>query len=465
MGIAVRWWAVVVCGLLATGCAGFQPKPIVAREVLHDLQRIRLDALRPLGQPASEAPAPQPPAFDPSDGLSVDEAVAVALFLNPEIRAFRRERGVAEGDLVAAGLLPNPQLQVTWLFIQGFTKGLMTAGWDIGVSWSPPRPGERGAKVARAQARIEEVRAQIGSEEWQLATEVRKAHAGLWAAGERLRLIDASVALQDRLRRLVREKLAAGDASRLDANLVELDYAERLREGITIRNDHDRARLALNRLLGLPPSTELALQGERDLLVYRRWDLKASALEAAMVDRREDLRAAKQEYEQAEQALRLAYIQRIPWFSFGPAYQRNPQDEHVNGIGIGLSFDLPLANLNQGEIARLEGTRDKLRESFVAKVHGARAEVNDGLRNLRAQERLARLYEETVTPALEESARLSEAALELGDVNALQFVAAQDKTLRGHRDRIETGLEYWKAVFDLERALGARLAEIEGKGD
>jgi cobalt-zinc-cadmium efflux system outer membrane protein len=461
MGIARRWYLLAACSLLATGCAGFQPKPIVGRDVLRDLQRIRLDALRPL-DPAPETPTLGPAAFDPADGLSADEAVAVALFLNPEIRAFRKERGVAEGERVAAGLLPNPQLQVTWLFIQGFTKGLMTAGWDVGISWSPPRPGERSAKVARAEARIEEVRAQIGAEEWRLATEVRKAHTGLAAAGERLRLVDASVALQDRLRRLVREKLAAGDASRLDVNLVELDHAERLREQVSIRNDHDRARLDLNRLLGLPPSAEVALQGERDL-VPRDWNLNASVLEIAMVERREDLRAAKQEYEQAEQALRLAYIQRIPWFSFGPAYQRNPQDEHVNGIGIGLSIDLPLANLNQGEIARLEGARDKLREAFVAKVHGARAEINDALRNLRAQERLARLFKDTVTPALEESARLAEAALELGDVNALQFVAAQDKTLKGRRDGIETGLEYWKAVFELERALGARLAVVDGK--
>ena len=42
-----------------------------------------------------------------------------------------------------------------------------------------------------------------------------------------------------------------------------------------------------------------------------------------MVERRPELKAARQEYEQAEQALRLAYIQRIPWFWFGPAYQRD----------------------------------------------------------------------------------------------------------------------------------------------
>ena len=166
--------SVALLTLSATGCAGYVPKPIAEREVLRQLQAVRLEALRP----ASTAETPRS-EFDPTDGLSSDEAVAVALFLNPDLHAFRKERGVAEGELIAAGLLPDPQFQVTWFFVQGITRGLGTAGWDVGLNWAPPRPGERGAKVARAQARIEEVRAQVAGEERRLATEVRKAYATL----------------------------------------------------------------------------------------------------------------------------------------------------------------------------------------------------------------------------------------------------------------------------------------------
>ena len=449
-----------VLALSAGGCAGYVPKPIAEREVLQQLQAVRLEALRSASTP--ETPRTD---FDPTDGLSSDEAVAVALFLNPELRAFRKERGVAEGELIAAGLLPNPQLQVTWLFVQGITKGLGTSGWDVGLNWAPPRPGERGAKVARAQARIEEVRAQVAGEERRLATEVRKAYATLGAAEQRIRLVDASMALQERLRKLVQDKLAVGDASRLDANVVELDYAERRREQAALLNDRERARLDLNRLLGLPPTIAVVLQDGADVLPYPPLTLDPPALETTMVEKRDDLKAAKQEYEQAEQQLRLAYIQRIPWFTFGPVYQRDQEEGGpLNSFGIGFTLDLPLANLNQGEIARLEGARDKLREAFVARVHGARAEVYEALRNLRGQERLVQIYQEVVRPALDESARLADASLELGDVNALQFVTAQDKALKGRRDGIEAQLEYVKAVFDLERALGARVRDVGGKG-
>jgi outer membrane protein, heavy metal efflux system len=390
--------------------------------------------------------------------------VAVALFLNPDLRAARKERGIAESELVAAGLLPNPELQLTWLHIENFTKSLATSGFDIGLTWAAPRPGERRARRARAEARIEEVRAQVADEEWRLAAEARTAHAVLWGAQERLRLADAALSLQGRVRQFLRDKRELGDVSRIEANLIELEYVETLREREVIAAEQQKARLDFNRLLGLPPTLEVPLQVV-DGLAYRPLALKPAVLESTMLDRRPDLRAAMQEYEQAEQSLRLAYIERVPWLRLGPAYERDGSagEGAVNKLGLSVGFEIPIANLNQGEIAKLEATRDKLREGFIAKVHVARAEVNDAYRRLRAQERLVRLFEDVIRPALDENAALTDAALELGDVNVLQFVSAQGKVLKSRREFIEAQLEYWKAVFELERALGARMADVEGR--
>jgi cobalt-zinc-cadmium efflux system outer membrane protein len=458
---APRLLPLLASAFLVAGCGSYQRRPLVEQDIFRELQGIRLEALRPAtNEPTSTAPA----GFDASDGLSADEAVAVALFLNPDLRAFRKERGVAEGELIAAGLLSNPELQVTWLHIEHFTRSLATSGFDLALNWAPPRPGELGAKQARAEARIDQVKAQIAGEEWRLAVTVREAFIALLAAEERLRLVESSLRLQERIRQFIRDKRQLGDASSLEVNLVDIEFTSIVREELTVRNERDRTRLELDRLLGLPPRLELRLQIVGDPLAYSPFSLGLQTLEQAFIAHRPDLLALKQKYEQAEQSLRLAYIRRWPWFRFGPAYARDEiNGEAGNRWGVELGVDLPLANLNQGEIARLEAEREKLRESFAATLHEARGEVHEAYRNLTAQAQLIRLFEESIRPALEETVRLTEAGFQAGELNLLQVITAQDKALKSRREDLQARLEYWKAVFELERATGIRLRDLQSE--
>ncbi len=447
---------IVVC-LGTAGCGAYHRKPIADRQVLHDLQTIRLEALAPV----QAKPDQNAPNIDTANGLSVDEAAALALYLNPNLRAFRKERGVAEGQLVSARLLPNPEISSSAL-------ANLVGGGGIGSSslaalFSPPRPGERGARISRARAKIEEVKNQISAEEWQLAADVRKAYLTVSALEDQLKIDDASVRLQERIRRFFLQKRELGDASRLDLNLVNVEYALALRQREVTSSDRGRARQALLQLLGLPPLYDLKLKASSDSIAYRPLHLDPGILESLMIERRAQLAAAKQEYEQAEQDLRLAYIQRIPWFRVGPSWERESgkSEGTVDRLGITLGLDLPLLNLNQGLIASLEGTRDKLRDGFTAKVHLARAELNEAYRNLQAQERLIRLYRDSIQRTLDENVELTESGFQLGEFNLVQLVATQDKVLRSRREFVNTELEYWKAAFDLEAAIGAHLSEAE----
>lgn len=458
-----RCSVITLIALLLVGCADFQPKPIFERDVLRELRAIRLEAIQPeTGIKHSHLPIPsESRGFDVTNGLSSDEAVAAALALNRDLRAFRKERDVAEGELIAAGLLPNPELQLTWLKIEGITTSFATGGLDLGLNWAPPRPGERGLKKARAKSHIDEVRTEIAGAEWRLATEVRKAYAILLAVEVRLRLTEALLHLEERILDFEQDKRALGDASRLDVNLAKISTAEARFERETLFNERNQARQALNRLLGLPPLYAIKLEAPDDPLAYQAYPLRLDQLENVMIEKRPDLRAAKQVYEQTEHSLHLAYLQRIPWFRFGPAYARDELDDAVkNRWGIGLGIDLPIANLNQGEIARLEATRDKQREAFSALMLQGRAEVNEAYRSLRAQEGLIRLYQETTEPALNENLELTEAGFEMKEFDLLQLLTTQDRIFKSRRQFVEAQLAYWKAVFDLERAIGARLAEI-----
>jgi len=460
----------VLIGIFAsglTGCAtGYKRRPLNERQLLVDLQKIQLETLKPDPAPANVQRLVPNSSFDPANGITADEAVLIAEYLNPEIRAFRAERGIAEGELITARLLSNPELQFNLLNIQHFTTGLATAGVNSGLSWIPPRSGERAARIQRAQARVEEVRAEISEREWRLAAETRKAYYAVWVLQERRLLAEAALRLQARTLEFYEEKAKLGDTSRLEVNLARLAYGDSYRELQAIIADSDRVRQELNRILGLPPLYPVKVKTADQSLAYHTLNLDLASLEMVMLDHRPDLMAAKQAYEQAEQTVRIERLQRWPWFRLGPAVERD-QGDNANAItklGLGFSVDLPIFNRNQGEIVRAEAERNRARDAFVAALHGDRAELNEAYRNMKAQEQLLAIFDSKIKPALDDNARLTEDALQLRDFNLLQLITTQDRVLRMRRDYLNAQLEYWRSVFELEKATGAPVSDLMKQG-
>ena len=413
--------------------------------------------MHPSATPEKVKPLASGGSFDASKGLTVDEAVVVAEYLNPGIRAFRLQQGVAEGELVTARLIANPQLQFSLFNIQGFTKSLATAGVDSALTWAPPRPGERNARIRKGQAHVEEVRSLVSEQEWILALEVRKAYYTALASQERERLASASLKLQKRVLEFYEEKQKLGDASRLYLNLARLSYGDAAREQRTIANEFGRALQELNRLLGLPPLYEVTLREPRENLEYRPVKADLPALETQMLHQRPELQAAKEEYEQAEQAVRISRYEKWPWLQFGPSYRREETEggRIANWLGPIVGLELPIFNFNRGAIMSAEAERDRLYQAFVSRTYESRAELNEAYRNLKAQEQLIELFQSDIKPALEENRQLTETGLQLKDLNLLQVLAAQDRVLRSQSDFVQEELEYWKSVFDLEKSVGA----------
>src|SRR5204863_8366115 len=90
-----------------------------------------------------------PPHLQLKDGMSVDDAVAIALWNNATFQADLTQLGIARGDLVEAGVLPNPIL--TLLFPVGSKPLEFALKQPVGALWQRPR------KVAAARKEAERV--------------------------------------------------------------------------------------------------------------------------------------------------------------------------------------------------------------------------------------------------------------------------------------------------------------------
>ena len=95
---------VLTLGVAAAACATTQA-PDRAKIATAITERSGVDAK---GLPAPGPKWAPPPGTSLDDGLTIEEAVGIALWNNPDFQVALTSLGIARADLVEAGLLKNP---------------------------------------------------------------------------------------------------------------------------------------------------------------------------------------------------------------------------------------------------------------------------------------------------------------------------------------------------------------------
>src|ERR1700758_2852149 len=108
--------------LTLNSCAlyqGYQPKPITEDAVARELRPKSLNFLR-IQATQINHPTLRPGGIEPA---------------NPKLRAERNRRGIAEAQLIQAGILPNPSLSYSIDPVTGGVTGGTVPGYGVTASW------------------------------------------------------------------------------------------------------------------------------------------------------------------------------------------------------------------------------------------------------------------------------------------------------------------------------------------
>ena len=342
--------------------------------------------------------------------FGVDDIAMLALLNNPDLVAARTQRGVAQAQLLSAGILPNPSIGASYGFLLGGpgTDNALTAGLSQDLRSLVTLSARKGA--ARQAAR--EVDASLLWQEWQTVGKARLLAVDL-IEGERQRrpLQQQLDLLQDRLQRS-RQALEQGDRT-LAALVPELNAAADVRKQLDdLERLQETRRRDLDAFLGLSPQANLPLD-ETIALPPIDADAVTQAL-PGLADRRPDLVALQLGYAAQEEKVRGAVLAQFPMLSLGLSGGHDNSDIHT--LGPQISIELPLFDRNQGNIALERATRQQLHDEFSARLASARGEVQALLADqvlLRQQydARQAQLAE------LEQTARSADNAYRSGDLD------------------------------------------------
>jgi cobalt-zinc-cadmium efflux system outer membrane protein len=347
---------------------------------------------------ADQTPGAAPPGAVGSAatgrGMTVEEAVAIALTRNRDVIAAKMEIEAAELDVLAARVYPNPTLEyaVGNLVIGNANPqmgAVMTHPGVFGQSIQSVGIGEildvwskRAARTHAAERGVEQRRYLTEDALREVVHAVRSAFADVLRAQSERDMAREVAARHTETARLSQARFRAGDIAEAELRRIEL---EGLRYGNAVIDadlqlDLGRQRLAT--LLGLGPNGA-ALPAERLAEPAERITFDLPRLVAAALERRPDLKAAGAARAAGDARLAAAEREVYPDLTLGATYTHSSftiSGDNPNSLGLSLSLPLPLFDRNQANIghARLDIRRA---ENDVLRLRlGVEADVTEAVR-------------------------------------------------------------------------------------
>jgi cobalt-zinc-cadmium efflux system outer membrane protein len=384
--------------------------------------------------------------------LTVDAAVEVALLGNPSLQATYEELGIAQADLVQAGLLSNPVLSGALLLPGGpeLPKLELSIAQELLELFTLPLRKKLAAQeVERAQLRV-------AHEVLSLAAEVREAYFTLLASQSALALQRTLVETSGSSAELARRQQRAGNISELDLVSQEAQYQQARLDVARAEVEVFSQRERMNRLLGAW-GRRTAWTLPASLPELPKDDPSLEQLEATAISQRLDLAAARKATQLMEQSLQLARNTRLLGsVEVGAMGEREPDGERL--IGPELTLELPLFDQQQASIARLEAQLREARKRQDALAVDIRSEARATRQRLLTARRVAEHYRAVLLPLRERIVAESQLFYNAMLLGVYQLVQVRQEQVNTYREYLESVRDYWIARSDLERVLGGRLS-------
>jgi outer membrane protein TolC len=322
-----------------------------------------------------------PIVIDGRGGYTPDEIAVMVVVVSPELRALRDQRGVAQAQVVQAGILPNPQLGYSVDRPNGIYNPAVVSGRSLGLSWEVTSLLTRHDQLGSAWAGAKAIDLSVAWEEWQAAQDARLRAFRILSLERRLPLAKSiEVSMEDTLA-LTKKAVALGLKTTADMTVAVEAWSQAQNARFDLEQQFVAERAALNLGLGMAPADRVPLKYPvPDASLALGPVPEADYLLQGLEERRLDLIALRYGYESEEASLRAAVIAQFP--KIGLSVNKANDTTPIYTRGLGVTVDLPIFDRNQGQIAMGQATRQQLFDEYVARVAEARSEVEKVIENL-----------------------------------------------------------------------------------
>jgi cobalt-zinc-cadmium efflux system outer membrane protein len=363
----------------------------------------------------------------PLPRVTMEQAVDLALQRNQAIRAERLNVDQSKANEITASLRPNlvftslnqgfPAFnpsQLTWDYVansQTFTQS---------VSYLFERGGKRDKRIQVAQDATDLTARTVADAERQLRFQVVQAFISVLLARSNLDLARDDLKDFSQVVDINKQRMTSGDISEGDYLKIALQKLQFEQDVSAAEVALVQSKAALRQLVGYESVAEdFDVVGD---LAHRKHPVTLETLQAEALAARPDLQAARANSKLATDTVVLATGNRardvtgeIEYERFGP----------VNALGFFVSFELPIHDRNQGEIARSKVAVTQAQESESATRFGVLTDLVSAYSGLQTNDKVASLYEAGYLEQARQSREISNYAYRRGASSLLDLLDAE----------------------------------------
>jgi outer membrane protein, heavy metal efflux system len=390
--------------------------------------------------------------------LTADSAEQIALLNNPRLQATYEELGIAQADLVQAGLLSNPVFSAEVRFPKyhalPFELNVMQDFVDLLMLPLRKRAGQLAFDAAKGR---------VTSEILNTASDVRSAFYRAQGAQQIVEMRRSVVQATGASFEAARQLHEAGNSSDLTFAQEQALYEQSKVELSKSEREALDAREELSALMGLwgkdidwklPPRLPDLPADEVDV----------SQLESLAIAQRTDLAAAKSEV--AATAQQLGITRSVG--PFGDVKAGAHLDKESEGpLTIGPAIEIPLPIFNQGQPAIAAATA-RLRQSerrYQSLAIEIRSQVRRARNRMTAAHDMAIHYQSVILPLRHQIVEQNQLQLNGMLTGIFQLLQAKQAEIDAGREYVQALQEYWLARCELEKAIGGRIKELSPQMD
>jgi cobalt-zinc-cadmium efflux system outer membrane protein len=390
--------------------------------------------------------------------ISLDQAIELALAHNHALIATRTLIFQNQAQETTANLRPNPVLGADAQFIPIFSPSDFSKDdldlaqqFDLGLSYLFERGHKRQSRLQAARDQTAVTRAQVTDAERTLTFNVGQQFVSVLLAESTLQLALEDLKSFQTTVDISESQFKAGAISEGDYLKIRLQFLQFQTDVSSARLAKAQALIGLREMLGYN-----AVPADYDVigdLAYEPLKANLEDLQVKALKQRPDFQAAVLGVTAAQSQIRLAKAN-------GKVDVNGTFDyTHTSGqntASIFASFELPIFNRNQGEIARTGYALTQAQESQLSASDTVLSDVGNAYEAILSNDEIVQLYTSGYLKEAQDSRDISEYAYKRGAASLLDFLDAE-RTYRASQLAYRQALaSYMTALEQLREAVGTR---------